>query len=187
MKRLALGILLIAVALPLSARIGLESGPKLGSELNAFEPTHVTGPDANTNTCPVCKYGPTPAVQVWVNGDSMGNVVKLAKKLESEIGTAGADKLKTFFVFVRPADKSEGEFRSFLAALSERAKLKNVAFTYLDRNSEAVQQYQINTAPDVKNTVLVYTGRKVKSNFVNLEANEEGLDKLHASVQKIVS
>lgn len=183
--RLAFVALMGATAVFASAAT---SGPQKGQFLNAFEPTHVTGPDKGTQTCPVCKYGARPAVQVWVNNDSFENVGKIASALESEIDKKGANKLKVFVVFINPTKLSDKEISTKLEKLAEKNHLKNVALTYLPgAEANPVKEYQINTSKSVKNTVLVYSDRKVKSNFVNLEASQNGLNSLKTAVEAITA
>jgi hypothetical protein len=162
---------------------GLDSGPKKGEALSAFEPTHVTGADARTDTCPVCKYGNLPAVQVWVNGNPTADVKKVAATLERRMVALNGDGLrfKTFMIFKSSnAKKIEG-------TLSEMAKanhLREVALTWLPPTSEALKQYQIN--PGAETTVLVYKNRQVTDKFVNLKADAAGLKALNLAIEKIV-
>ena len=100
--RTFLGALVGLPLLALAAGGALKSGPQAGEMVSAFEPVHVTGPDAGTRTCPVCKYGKIPAVQVWVNGDRSENVAKIADALEAAIKMEGPDQLKGFIVFIKP-------------------------------------------------------------------------------------
>lgn len=48
--------------------------------------------------------------------------------------------------------------------------------------SEFVGQYKINTASDVKNTVIVYHDMKVNANFVNLNGDEKGIKSLKGAM-----
>lgn len=157
----------------------LESGVKVGESVSAFEPFHVTGPDKDTNTCPVCKYGATPAAQIWVNGDNLENVGKLAKNLEARISQAGVKRFRTFFVFLDPSMKGQ------LPKLAEKYGLHNVALTYVKgADDEATKTYGINTSANVKNTVMVYANREVVANMINLKGDEKGLLALNHAVDK---
>ncbi len=175
----------LAVPAALFAFGGASSGLKVGEMVSAFSPNHVTGPDGGTQTCPVCKYGKTPAVQVWVNGDKPENVSKIADALESSIKMEGPDKLKAFIIFVKPASVSTKAIEGQLKMVAEKCKLKNVALAYVDGpKSEFVGQYKINTSAEVKNTVLVYHDLKVSANFVNLKADEKGLKNLKGAMMQ---
>ena len=177
--------LLLCVPMIASAFGGPKSGLQMGDPIPPFEPTHVTGADAGTKTCPVCKYGKTPAVQVWVNGDSMENVSKIADALEAAIKMDGPDKLKAFILFIKPADESEAMLEGKLKMISDKCHLQNVALAYVDGgDAGTLLKYKINTASDIKNTVLVYHDMKISANFVNLKGDEEGLMSLKSAMME---
>lgn len=176
------------VALPLFALAtggALKSGLQTGEMVSAFEPSHVTGPDAGTKTCPVCKYGKTPAVQVWVNGDKPENISKIADALEASIKMEGSDKLKGFIIFIKPKSMTDDALQGQLKMVADKCHLTNVALAYVDGpKSEFVGQYKINTSSDVKNTVIVYHDMKVNANFVNLKGDEKGLNSLKGAMMQ---
>jgi protocatechuate 3,4-dioxygenase beta subunit len=174
-SKILTGIALSVVAAVALAAAPLKSGPSVGDKLSAFEPTHVAGPDKGTNTCPVCKYGAIPAVQVWVNGDSSANVIKLAGQLESAIKTQGSKNLKAFIVFVNTGGVSDEEFAKSVTEIADKSKSPDVAFTYVSKSDPSVSRYKINLDADVKNTVLFYKDRAVKTNGVNLKSIKDGL------------
>lgn len=169
---MALGVVMTAA--------GLDSGPKVGDNVNAFEPTHVTGADAGTETCPVCKYGNLPAVQVWVNGGVDRQVSTLAADLEKQMSTLnGKDlKFKSFMIFKGDGKKLQGE----LAQLAKAESLSKLALTWVPSDSDALDLYKIN--PEAKTTVLVYKNRRVTEKFVNLDV-EKDMKALNAAIEKI--
>lgn len=125
-------------------------------------------------------------MQVWVNKDSDENVGKIAAHLEAEIAKKDSARFKSFFIFiVKPGTDAETSTR--LQALADANKLNRVAFAYVADNDSSLQDYQIDTKPEVKNTVMVYANRKVVANFVNLASDEEGLKKLDAAVDEATS
>lgn len=161
----------------------LNSGPGVGDSVYPFEPNHVTGPDKGTQTCPVCKYGATPAVQVWVNGDNMKNIVPIAKELNAK---AHATNFRAFVVFlIDPKDAAETS--KTLTTVAEKNKLDKVAFLWLDKSSRSVSTYKVNTSSEVKNTVLVYKDRRVTQKFVNLHSTKDGLGDLQAAITQITT
>lgn len=192
MKRSQSSRILLAVVAPLmlvvlgyAAGTAPKSGLGVGEMVTAFEPTHVTGPDAGTQTCPVCKYGNIPAVQVWVNGDKMENVAKIADTLEASIKMEGPAKMKGFVVFIKPQGVSSSALAGQLKMIAQKCHLSNVALLYVDGpTAEPVGQYKINTSSTVKNTVLVYHDRKVDANFVNLKGTDEGIKSLKIALMK---
>jgi protocatechuate 3,4-dioxygenase beta subunit len=185
---LALGGLGLSRAMsPAEKAGGLKSGVDKGALLAAFHPTHVTGADRNTDTCPVCNYPTNPAVQVWINKDDTKNIVTIAETLEKAT-TANADKkMKAFIVFINPDKASKAEMTQRLDKLAGEAKLKNVALVYLPGpNDEAVGEYHINTNPSIKNTVFVYKARQVDTKFINFVANKQGQEALNAAIKTVV-
>lgn len=175
MNKLGFASIALVPAVVAVAALGtgkLSSGIKVGENVSAFMPHHVTGADANTNTCPVCKYGMIPAVQVWVNGDSPKNVEKIAKDLDARIHQAGDSNHKGFIVFVEPTNVDKTKLEANLKAMAADANLHHVALTYVTTDNDAIKDYQINLNPGVKNTVFVYNNRKVESKFVNLNASK---------------
>lgn len=180
MKNALFGSLLIAaLALPAVASAP-DSGLKVGEITNAFEPHHVSGPDKGTDTCPVCKYGNRPAVQVWVNGDEPENVVAIANELDKKMAASKAE-FRAFVVYLTHCNKCV----EMTDTLAKKVKGNHVAMTHLPITSEAVKDYKVNTASDVKNTVFVYKNRKVTAKFVNFKADAAGLKALNSAIAKI--
>lgn len=180
-----LGALVALPLVALAAGGAPKSGLKTGEMVSAFEPSHVSGPDAGTKTCPVCKYGKTPAVQVWVNGDTPENISKIADTLEASIKMQGAERLKGFVIFIKPKSMNEEALQNQLKMVADKCHLTNVALTYVDGPKSAfVGQYKINTSSDVKNTVMVYHDMKVNANFVNLKGDEKGLKSLKGAMMQ---
>jgi hypothetical protein len=162
---------------------GIESGPKTGAVLQPFEPQHVTGSDAGTATCPVCKYGDLPAVQVWVNGSPTADAAKIASNLDKQMTELNGQKLKfkSFMIF-----KSE-EGKKIEGALQTMAKnnhLGSIALAWLPAGSDALGEYSIN--PQAHTTILVYKNRQVKDKFIDLKTDEAGLKSLDAAIHRIV-
>lgn len=180
MKRAIFGFAAAALlALPVLALAPM-SGLQPGEMTSAFEPTHIAGPDKGTETCPVCKYGNRPAIQVWNTGDDQSNIVAMLNHLDNKVANS-KHELKAFEVRVTSCEacvSDNGE-------IAKMVKGGNVGITQIPSTSEAVKAYKINTDGSVKNTVIVYRNRKVVANFVNLKADEEGLAKLDAAIAKV--
>jgi len=168
----------VAFALPAIAG-SVKSGLEVGEMVTPFHPTHVSGPDKGTDTCPPCKYGALPAVQVWVNNDDEANVMAIAKSLSSEVKASKAD-LKAFVIKLSNCDACVTATKE----MAGKASLDNIAMAYLPSKDKAIQNYKVNTDASVKNTVFVYRDRKVVAKFVNLKADKAGLGELHAAIAK---
>ncbi|MBX3114585.1 MAG: hypothetical protein KF824_04815 [Fimbriimonadaceae bacterium] len=180
MKKALIGIAAIAaLALPVFASAP-DSGLKVGEMTSAFEPHHVSGPDKGTDTCPVCKYGNRPAVQVWVNGDAPENVVAIANDLDKKMASSKAE-FRAFVVYLTHCEKCV----EMSGTIAGKVKGEKVAVTNLPIDSPAVGDYKVNTDTAVKNTVFVYKNRKVVAKFVNLKGDEAGLKALNAAIAKV--
>lgn len=183
---LALGFV-IAIVPVVAGPEKLSSGVEIGASLPAYNPQHVTGPDKDTNTCPVCKYPRNPSVQAWIHTDDEKNVKALVKELE-KIAKANPDaKFKPFVVFVNGNRESGEVLGTRLREMGKKLGLEHVALTYLPGpDHHAVKGYGINTDPAVKNTIFVYKNRTVAAKFVNLKADEKGLAQLREAVSKVL-
>lgn len=163
----------------------LDSGLKVGETVFSFNPHHVTGPLKGTDSCPPCTYGNRPMVQAWVNGPDGSTISALAKTLDAEM-TAHADKqLKTFVIVL--IDKGQiPSTQTLLAQIAQKTGCNQVSLAYLANDDEAVSDYEVNTAPQVKSTIFVYKKRIVDTKFVNLPTDQKGLAKLNSAVQAMI-
>jgi len=170
---------------PLPGPVG-DVGLAIGDYVPAYDPFHVTGPDAGTATCPVCKYINRPMVQVWINGESDENVAKIAKVLQSAAVKYSKDPndFKGFLVWL--IDKSdESATKTHLTELAKTSAAPNVAFAYLDKTEEAVKNYEFPLNGNVRNIVLVYVKRKVVAKYINIDTSEATLRDLSTKIDHI--
>lgn len=156
-------------------------GLKIGDTVSAYEPHHVSGPDANTETCPVCKYVNRPMVQVWTRRDAPDNTLAIAKVLDSSVNTYRKKEFKAFVVNLAPASKIQ-ETNKALASLSRKLPSANVALTSLPETSDAVALYDFPLRDDVKNVIYVYVKRRVTAKFVNFSAKPESVAALKKAI-----
>lgn len=151
------------------------SGLERGEYVVAFEPHHVTGPFAGTETCPVCTFPSNPAVMVWVRDESDRNLRAIAETLEHRVETSnrrlqGTDRLVAFLVFLESPENDQAR----LTRLASEAGLHSVSLALLSPSSPAVTSFEINLGKSVRTTTLVYREAVVQSNFVNLTPSEFG-------------
>lgn len=180
MKNALLGtVAVLALALPAFASAP-DSGLKVGEMVSAFHPTHVGGPDKGTDTCPPCKYGNRPAVQVWHNHDDEENLVATIKHLDAKVGSSKSE-LKAFAIRVAFCDGCAGE----TSTLAQKVGDVKVGIAHVNASDKAIEDYKYNIDREVKNTVFVYKNRKVVEKFVNFKADKAGLAKLDAAIAKI--
>lgn len=175
----------IAVASLAIQAMASTSGLKPGEQVTPFHPKHVVGPLAGTDKCFPCTFQNRPQVQVWVNGDDQKNIVAIAKTLDAAMAKHEKSELKALIVLL-----SDGSNDDKLAKMAKEAAaeggLKHVAVAVLPKTNDAVKKYQINADGSVRNTVLAYKGWKVKSNLVNVKADEKGLVALNNAIADLV-
>lgn len=176
-KTVLAGLTLAAIALP---ALAANSGLAVGESVTPFHPVHVTGPNKGTKACPPCTYGNKPQVQVWVNGDSLENVAKIAGLLNKT-----ATKNETFKGFVIFLTDATSETEKTLQEVNKKFGYDAIAMATLAPGDTAVKNYKVNLDAEVKNTVFVYKDKKVTAKFVNLEATEKGLGMLNEAIAKI--
>jgi protocatechuate 3,4-dioxygenase beta subunit len=171
---LALPIALLSSAGMSASQNAQRSGPQKGQSVSAFEPYHATGPDKGTHTCPVCKYGMLPMVQVWVQGAPTEADAKLLKALDAEAASHVGQKLHAFAIFLRPesAEKSEG---AKLATFASKNGLTHLSLLVADPKDEFVKPYHLSPNAAVHTTVLVSKRREVIENLVNPKADDARL------------
>ncbi|MFN3729288.1 MAG: hypothetical protein ACK4XJ_06205 [Fimbriimonadaceae bacterium] len=184
-KILGAAALAVAVAVPAVAG-SVDSGLKVGEMVTPFHPKHVSGPDKGTDTCPPCKYGDRPQIQVWVNGDSLDNVKKIAGDLNKQVQANKAADLKAFVIFVVEPSKM-ADMQKKIADVATQTGYNDIAMAVLPSDNPAVKAYKMNLDATVKNTVFVYRNKKVEAKFVNLVADAKGIEALNASVKKVAA
>jgi protocatechuate 3,4-dioxygenase, beta subunit len=183
-------LLTFATLLPLVAMAGpaIQSGIQVGDRVLAFDPHHVTGPEAGKRTCPTCKYSGLPAVQVWFHMDDELNAGRIAKVLEAHMVKKKSAKFKAFVIFIRPKVSKESDFSQVLAKFSKTYKLKEVGVAYLNQDQTmAINSYKFVISPDVKNNVFVYRKNRLRTQFTNLYADKEGLKSMTKAIEEMVA
>lgn len=158
----------------------VDSGLKPGENVTPFHPKHLSGPLAKTDKCFPCTFQNRPQVQVWVNGDEMGNVHSIAKTLNKAMD--GNKDFKALVVFV--TDGNNDALASKIEKAAATPGLGAVGMAVLDKSNEAIKAYKINL--EAKNTVFVYKNWKVEQKFVDLKGDEKGLAKLNEAIKSVL-
>jgi protocatechuate 3,4-dioxygenase beta subunit len=158
---------------------GLISGLAVGSNCPAFDPLHLSGVDAGTHTCPMCRYGYGQGIMVWVNHSDIQRMDKFIRLLEHEMQVRGEKKFRVFVLYMNPnwkqTDKpGQSILQHKIKEWCDRENLKKVTVAWLPSPfDESCRNYQIN--PAVSNTVLAYKQRKVVAKWINVNYSEESL------------
>ncbi len=159
---------------------GYSSGLKIGSNCPAFDPLHISGPDAGNKACPMCKYGYGEGIMVWINNPSVSAISSFAIMLENEIQRRGLRNFRAFLMYMKPASENEDAALKKLMAWTKQMNIRNVAVTLvpsaIDKTTAAV--YEINPSIHVTNTVFVYKKRVVTDKFININYDEGAFEKI---------
>ncbi|MBL8047288.1 MAG: hypothetical protein JNJ45_01270 [Chthonomonas sp.] len=173
----------LIAGLAMAAFAGVNSGLAKGESVSAFHPYHVSGPLANSSSCFPCTFKNRPQVQVWVNGDDMGNVATIAKTLEAAVSNNSKAEFKAMVVFVT---SDVDATKKTVAEIAKKTGYKNIAMSVLSKDDSAVKAYKFNVSSDVKNTVFAYKNWKVENKMVNLKADKAGISALSTAISDLV-
>ena len=185
MKNIALGATVAVVAVAAVAMAAPKSGLKAGEGITPFHPTHIVGPLADSTKCFPCTYQNRPQIQAWVNGDSMDNVIKMAKGLEKAVEANKSRELKAMIVMIAP--KSEWAAKGpKIKAMAKANNINDVAIAMLEPTDKAIQAYKFNVSSEVKNTVFFYKNWKVSKTAVNWKADQPGMTAFNSALQSIL-
>jgi len=133
----------------------VKSGPQVGQAVpGPFHPLNINGASADKKNCLYCEYGNSPVAMVFAR-EATPAVMNLAKKLEAAAGKAS--DLNCCVIFCN----DDANLPKALKEAANSANLKKVVLAV--DNPAGPEDY--NVAKDAEVTVVLYTGRKVASNF----------------------
>ena len=158
-------IVAAASMLAVAAYAAIESGLKPGAAPGPFQVVDVTGPNKGRELCYRCQYGASPVVAAFINGDA-SKASKLVGDLQKIVDAHKDQKLKSFVVFMGgPAEKD--------AIVKIAAENKtSIPLTFLPKGTKEADIAAYNINPAAKNTVLLWKGMSVKSNFVDVDTKK---------------
>ncbi len=163
---------------------GVESGLKVGESVTPFHPTHISGPDKGTETCPPCKYGSVPAVQAWIAPQEKAEVVaSIGKVLEGSEAKYEKSSFQGFMIMLTRCDACVEKANVYATG----AKTSKIGIATLAVTNEAIKNYKVNVDKEMLNTIFVYKNKKVVEKFVNLTNSKEDIAKLEAAIAKASS
>jgi hypothetical protein len=149
-----------------------QSGIAVGDSVRAFNPQHVTGPDAGKSACLVCANGEKPVIAIFAREVDDG-LTNLIRQVEEATRKNKKANLAAFTIFL---DKSE-ETEERVKKLGDTLELRETVLA-LD-NPAGPKGY--NLAKDANVTVLLYVNRKVRAKY----AFEKG-KMTNADIEKIL-
>ena len=169
------------VGMSMIATAFTSSGLEKGEMVSPFHPKHVAGALKGTDSCFPCTYQNRPQVQAWVTNGDQKTIMAFAKTLDTAMDKFSSKEFKGMVVILTTKEKAKSLEESAPALNKE---FKHVSISYLTADNEAVKNYKINTG--AKNTVFVYKNWEVKDKFVDLSADEKGINSLNAAIGTIV-
>lgn len=165
---------------PSAAKSKIQSGLALGANCPAFDPLHLSGADAGTKSCPMCKYGNGQGLMVWFNHANLDQLKPFALQLEAEMMRRGEKTLRVFLVYMNPFyDKNDVEgiriSQGKIKRWCKEQNLQKVALVWVPSPTDksTCQTYNIN--PEAKNTVFLYKKRTIAAKWINMEYDEPAL------------
>ena len=165
---------------PLPIITGIQSGLELGDNCPAFDPFHISGPDAGKHVCPMCKYGYGQGIMIWFNDTHIDKLKNYTKILEGEMEHRGEKNLRVFIVYMNPSYKNNDAagqkiLQRKLKKWCNEQNLKKVALLWVPSptDEENCGVFKIN--PKAENTVFVYKKRKIADKWVNIDYSDESL------------
>ncbi|HLK57841.1 MAG TPA: hypothetical protein VKU00_14840 [Chthonomonadaceae bacterium] len=164
--KLKLGALIAAASvLAVAAYASVESGLKPGDKPGAFQVVDVTGPSKGKQLCYRCQYAAAPVMAAFINGDATKSA-KLVADLQKIMDSHKDKGLKSFVVFM-----SGPEAKDAIQKIAEEKKT-TIPLVLLPKGTkeEDIAAYKINAS--AKNTVLLWKGMTVQSNFVDVDSSK---------------
>lgn len=113
-------------------------------------------------------------MQAWIQTDSVDNAFKITQHLSDAVKANTGFEFKAFVICMPTATQTGKAFAETLQKLAAEKGIENVGIAYVERGNEAIGIYKMNTASEMKNTVIVYKNKRVTSKFVNLLFTDEG-------------
>ncbi len=110
---------------------------------------------------------------------------KVADALAKTLSKANKDhkNFKGFLIMMTMCDKCVAKANDFVKG----DKYGDLSIATLSTDDHGIKDYKVSLDPKVKNTVIVYKGRKVTAKFVNLTDSKEDMAKLEAAIEAAVS
>lgn len=171
--KLNLGMTLVAASVMAVSAFAAEFGLKPGSTPGAFQVVDVTGPFKGKRLCYRCQYGLAPVMAAFINGDATKSADLIAKLQKIE-DTNKEKGLKSFVVFM-----SGPELKDAIQKIAAEKKI-TIPLVFLPKGTSEGDIAAYKISPEAKNTILLWKGSNVKSNFVDVDTTKV------ASIEKAV-
>jgi len=175
-----LGLAVLVTQAVAEEKSDLKSGPQIGERITTpFHPLNINGAKAGEKNCLVCQNGENPVAMIFAREVSE-QLTALIKKLDAATAKNSANKMGSFVVFL----SDDEALQSKLKELAKNERLENIVLA-ID-NPAGPEKYNISRDADI--TVVLYTGRNVKSNyaFKKGQLKDRNIEQICADLPKIL-
>jgi hypothetical protein len=138
-----------------------ESCLKVGEGVPAFQVVDLSGPKKGQQLCYVWNYGGAPVVMAFVK-DEPAKATGLVAAIQKLTETHKDKNLKAFVVFTAGPEWSK-EVEKVAAE-----KSITIPMTILPQGTSAGDYQAFKVNPEARNTVILYSRKKVQGNFVDV-------------------
>jgi hypothetical protein len=183
MSKVRLTVALLGLALvagTVFAADTLQSGPQVGQAVpGPFHPLNINGDNAGEKYCLFCKNGQNPVAMIFAREVSEP-LTKLIKQIDAATEKNKGCSMGSFVVFLNDDESLKGKLKE----LAQKENLKQCILS-ID-NSAGPNGYSVSKDADV--TVVLYTERKVKSNyaFKKGQMKDKDVQAIVADIRKIL-
>ncbi|MDQ6763632.1 MAG: hypothetical protein M3015_13515 [Bacteroidota bacterium] len=156
------------------------SGLEIGSDCPAFDPLHISGGDAGTRACPMCKYGKGQGIMLWINNPSLPEISSFTTMLDNEVQKKGVSNFRVFLMYMKPPSEERDAAIKKLISWTRQMNIRNLAVTLVPSATDATtaKVYNINSSANISNTVFIYKKRMVTDKMINIDYNQASIEKL---------
>lgn len=170
---------------PKKTTASIQSGLNIGEDQPSFIPFHAFGPDKETQTCPVCKYGRYHGIIYFVGNNPDWTEIKNWLNFLEQESENRKKYLKVYFVFGNENDYNKNERQKQLENLGNELNIKNTALTFVPSFSDKDTEANLNKInPKVKNTFIIYKHRSIVDKYIDLKPTDENFRMLSNALDK---
>jgi protocatechuate 3,4-dioxygenase, beta subunit len=169
---------------PKKLNVGLQSGLSIGEDQPSFIPYHAFGPDKNTRTCPVCKYGRYHGIVYFVgNNPDWSAIEKWLIFLDQE-SISREKYLKSYFVYGNAKGYNQEKRQRELEALGKKLNLQKIALTFVPSLDDVASEANLNKInAEVQNTFIIYKHRTIVEKYIDLQPSMANFEKIRQTVE----
>ncbi len=173
---------------PVKNEVSLVSGRNIGEDVISFTPYHAWGPDKDTKTCPICKYGWYQGILYFVgNEPDWKEIKRWLLFLEAE-SLKRPEHLKVYFVYGNTAGFDPSKRTRELALIGQELGLQKVALTFVPSFSDKDSDIYLNKInQEVNSTMIIYKRARMIDKFINLPPGQGNFDLISKRLDETIN